>query len=257
MVRRLIFSGLLISAFFAGSADGADGDDGAPLKIAVAANFKPLLKQLAPQFEKQYPHKLSLSSASTGILYAQIHHGAPFDVFLAADEQRPQLLFKAQLTVGSSPQTYAVGQLVLWYKTKDAVIPDKALLSGWPSKIAMANAKTAPYGLAAKSVLQKLGLWQQKRPQLVTGTNVAQTQQFVESGNVQLGFVGLSQVIGRAKGQYWQLPTPWYPPLKQQVVVLKRSQHLPAAKTFVNWLLSAKIQQQIVDGGYGSAVIGD
>ncbi len=259
MVTRLLISFVILLNLI-GVADAA------PLKVAVAANFKPVLKQLTPQFEQQYQTKVSLSSASTGMLYAQIRHGAPFDILLAADEKRPALLEKEQQIVAGSRQTYAIGQLVLWHKNQAA--PDQALLTGWNKKIAIANAKTAPYGMAAKSVLQHLNLWQQKRPLLVTGSNIAQTQQFIESGNAVLGFVGLSQVKGqvksRVKGQvkgqlqahdksYWVLPADWYPQLNQQLVILKRSKN-PAAKTFVNWLLSAKIQQQLVAAGYGSSL---
>ncbi|MFT4926631.1 MAG: molybdate transport system substrate-binding protein [Phenylobacterium sp.] len=239
----------------------------APLKVAVAANFKPVLKQLTPLFVSQHNIKLSVSSASTGILYAQIRHGAPFDVFLSADAKRPELLVKENLTLSQTPKTYAIGQLVLWHRDSgllETAVPDEKLLRSWTGKIALANAKTAPYGLAAKSVLQHLALWQDKQSQLVTGSNIAQTQQFMVSGNVELGFVGLSQVKGQIKGQikgqvkgqvnqYWHLPTAWYPPLNQQVVILKRSKQQAHAKTFVNWLLSAKIQQHIIQAGFTSA----
>jgi molybdate transport system substrate-binding protein len=243
VVRLLGFTLLLLSYAVSG----------ATLKIAVAANFKSLLKQLAPQFEQQQSLRLSLSSASTGVLYAQIRHGAPFDVFLAADEKRPELLIAEQQVADNKRYTYAVGQLVLWHKTATLNKPDRGLLSRWNKKIALANAKTAPYGMAAKSVLKQLGLWQAQQPRLVIGSNIAQTQQFIESGNVDLGFVGLSQVIARAQsetGQYWLLPAAWYPKLNQQVVILKRSKRPLAAKAFVNWLMSAKIQQHIIAAGY-------
>ncbi|NQZ08463.1 MAG: molybdate ABC transporter substrate-binding protein, partial [Algicola sp.] len=116
----------------------------ATLKVAVAANFKPLLKQLKPQFEQLHLTKLSLSSASTGVLYAQITHGAPFDVLLAADEKRPRLLERNNLIIKGSRKTYSIGQLVLWHNDKNGGQPNKILLAQWPDKIALANAKTAP-----------------------------------------------------------------------------------------------------------------
>jgi molybdate transport system substrate-binding protein len=222
------------------------------LKVAVAANFKPLLKKLQPQFEQKYSAKLKLSSASTGVLYAQISHGAPFDILLAADEKRPRLLEQKKLAVEGSRATYALGQLVLWHNSPTAIIPDQALVANWTEKLALANAKTAPYGLAAKSVLQHMGLFDSKRSQFVTGGNIAQTHQFIASGNVKLGFVALSQVKGLTN--YWLLPTKWYPPIKQQAVVLKRSKQQTLAKTFLNWLLSANIQQQIATAGYALSV---
>jgi molybdate transport system substrate-binding protein len=223
----------------------------ATLKVAVAANFKPLLKQLQSSFEQQHDIKLSLSSASTGVLYAQIRHGAPFDVLLAADEKRPQLIEKQNLALADSRHTYAVGQLVLWHNQPDAQKPTAKLLRHWTDKLALANAKTAPYGLAAKSVMQHLGLWQSKRAQFVTGSNIAQTHQFVASKNVRLGFVALAQV--KDLSNYWLLPQQWYPPIKQQAVILKRTKQPLAAKTFLNWLLSGKIQQQISAAGYAPA----
>lgn len=250
MVKSCLFGffcawGLLLSSA------GAVAEPG--LKIAVAANFKPLLKQLAAQFEQQYPITLSLSSASTGVLYAQIRHGAPFDVFLAADEKHPVLLTEQRLALAPSRHTYAIGRLVLW-RNRSAAKPDRELLTGWDKKIALANVKTAPYGQAAKSVLQHLTLWQQKKSQLISGSNIAQTRQFIDSGNVELGFVALAQVKAQPQQQYWLLPTLWYPQLNQQAVILKRSRQPAAAKTFVNWLLSVKIQQQIVAAGYLSAL---
>lgn len=220
----------------------------AELKVAVAANFKPLLSSLKSDFEQTHNTKVLLSSASTGVLYAQIRRGAPFDLFLAADEKRPQLLEQQQLTVTNSRQTYAQGLLVLWH-TKGK--PDVSLLTGWSNKIAMANPKTAPYGLAGKSVLEHLQLWQDKRPQIVTGSNIAQTQQFVQSGNVELGFIALSQakLLG-SDNQYWLIPEHWYAPLKQQVVILKRSQMPSQAKAFLTWLMSKPVQQRIFDAGY-------
>jgi molybdate transport system substrate-binding protein len=240
MVKGLLFF-FCCSLFFATS-------QAATLKVAVAANFKPLLKQLKPQFEQQHSIKLSLSSASTGVLYAQITHGAPFDVLLAADEKRPRLLEQNNLIVKDSRKTYAIGQLVLWHNDKNGGKPNKVLLAQWPDKIAVANAKTAPYGLAAQSVMKHLGLFDSKRSQFVTGSNIAQTNQFVASGNVNLGFVALAQVKGMSN--YWLLPSEWYLPIKQQSVILKRSKLPDESKAFLSWLLSAKIQQQIASAGY-------
>lgn len=223
------------------------------LKVAVAANFKPLLNQLKPDFETRHNSKVVLSSGSTGVLYAQIRNGAPFDVFLAADEKRPRLLAEQDRALSNSRKTYAIGQLVLWHPKQK---PSVQLLKDWQGKIAIANAKTAPYGFAAKTVLEHLGLWQQKRKFLVRGSNIAQTQQFVQSGNVQLGFIALSQakVLGDEQN-YWTLPRDWYTPILQQAVVLKSTQQIDKATAFLTWLMSKPIQQQIVKAGYASDVI--
>ncbi len=221
------------------------------LNVAVAANFKALLVELGADFERQSGLTLRLSSGSTGVLYAQIRHGAPFDVLLAADAKRPQLLEQQGLGVSGTRLTYAIGKLVLFYRAGQA---DAELLKHWSGKIAIANPKTAPYGEATKAVLTRLGLWQNKRKQLVMGNNIAQTQQFVHSGNVDLAFIALSQSNMMTEQKVWLLPQDWYSPIEQQALVLSKSRQQAQASTFLTWLMSPPIQQKIRQAGYGSTL---
>ena len=218
------------------------------LKVAVAANFKPTLNKLKADFEKTHSIRLKLSSASTGVLYAQIKNGAPFDVFLSADAHRAVLLDKEELVVPRSRHTYVTGRLALWLNQPQTSEPNLDLLSTWPGKIAIANPKTAPYGAAAQEVLDRHHLT--IRP--VTGANVGQAYQFVVSGNVQLGFVALSQVAG--KPNVWQIPQSMYSPITQQGVILKRSKKPKQAETFMLWLTSEKTQSRLVQMGYGKGI---
>lgn len=222
------------------------------LKVAVAANFKPTLKQLKSDFEQQHKIKVSLSSASSGVLYAQIIKGAPYDVFLSADQARPKRLEQQGWIETASRQTYAIGVLVLWHITDEFNQKD---LEIWQEKIAIANPKTAPYGQAAKSVLQHLELWRSKRQYLVTGSNVAQAFQFIASGNARAGMIALSQVKSQVDwGKYWILPQSWYDPIHQQAVILKRSKNKTQALAFMQWLMSDKVQTQIQALGYAKHV---
>jgi molybdate transport system substrate-binding protein len=214
----------------------------AELRIAVAANFLGTLQRLVPQYEKQSGTQLLLSAASSGQLYAQIVEGAPFDVFLSADSQRPLQLEQTGRAEPGSRFTYAIGQLVLWSPPAARFKDGAAYLRGGQYRyLAIANPDVAPYGLAAQQVLQKLRLWDQLQSQqkIVTGASLAQTQQFAASGNADVAFVAWSQLLGadgKPTGSYW-LPAPTlYQPILQQAVLLSASQSKPAARHFLNWL---------------------
>ena len=165
--------------------------------VAVATNFTSCLKELVVGFEQKTKHHVVVSPGSTGKLYAQITNGAPFDVFLAADVRRPQLLEKEGLAVKGSRFTYAIGRLTLWSAHPSLVNGDGAeILLAQPFRyLAIANPKTAPYGAAARQTLEALDLWDKVQPYIVQGENIGQTFQFVASGNAELGFVALSQVM--------------------------------------------------------------
>ncbi|MGH8455419.1 MAG: molybdate ABC transporter substrate-binding protein [Stenotrophobium sp.] len=204
--------------------------------VAVAANFIETARALAPQFEQATGQQVQFSSASTGSHDAQIRHGAPFDVWLAADQAHPAALERDGLTVPGTRYTYAIGRLVLWSTTRTS-LDEKSLSKLAPGdKLAIANPQLAPYGAAAQAVLQKLGLWDVAQTHLVTGQNIGQALQFVASGAAAMGFVADSEIRGKG-GVSWLPPRDLYPPLVQQTVLLKHGADNPAAKA---WLLYLK-----------------
>lgn len=222
------------------------------VNVAVASNFIITLRQLASSFEQQSGHTLRISSASTGKLYAQITHGAPFDLFLAADEARPARLVREGKAVSDSLSTYAMGQLVFWSPKHASDSDAVALLkSGVFKRVAIANPKTAPYGLAAQTVLQELGLWQASSIKRVRGENISQTFQFVASGAVSGGFIALSQAHTVGQDELvWRIPTRYYAPIKQQVVLLNRAAEKSAALSFLSFLHSEEGEKIIRESGY-------
>ncbi|MBI3897269.1 MAG: molybdate ABC transporter substrate-binding protein [Gammaproteobacteria bacterium] len=162
------------------------------VNAAVAANFTAAMNRLVPEFERATGHKVVASFGATGKLYAQIKNGAPFDVLLAADDEHPKKLAQENLAVAATRFTYATGRLVLW-SAKPAIVDDRGtvLHNGEFAHLAIANPKTAPYGSAAEQVMRKLGVWTRIEPRLVQGENIAQTFQFISTGNASLGFVAL------------------------------------------------------------------
>lgn len=221
-----------------------------PLRIAVAANFAPLLKQLLPGFNAQTGIATQVISGASGTLFGQLQHGAPFDIFLSADASRPQLLAEQGLIIANSRKTYAIGQLALW----SAIRPTLAIkdLSQLSSRLAIANPRTTPYGLAAKQTLIALGLWQQFNNQLITGGNINQTFFQVRSKNVTAGFVANSQLqLNQLQGRL--IPQRYYAPLIQELVIAKSSLQVAAAQRLSQYLLSEAVQQKIGQSGYWPA----
>lgn len=226
----------------------------AEVKVAVAANFHAPMQQIAQAFAQDTGHQALLSVGATGTLYAQIRHGAPFQVMLAADAETPKKLEQEGLAVPGSRFTYATGRLVLWSPQAQLVDAQGAVLrqSHWP-QLAIANPKTAPYGAAAMQTLQHLGLWSAWQPRLVQGENIGQTHQWVASGHVPFGFVALSQVMRDGQltgGSVWQVPSTFYAPIQQDAVLLQNGQNNPAAQALLSYLRSAKAQHIIVSFGY-------
>jgi len=225
-----------------------------PVAVAVASNFTPALRDLASVFEQQTGTLVQISSASTGKLYAQITNGAPFDVFLAADSKRPQLLEKSRLATANSRFTYAVGSLVLWSRDPDFKDADcKAQLTELGNKrLAIANPETAPYGAAAQQTLIKINAWEAVEARLVTGENIAQTLHFVATGNASLGFIAKTQALDErlpAATCSWQVPSELHQPIAQQAILLNRGNN-PAAKAFLEFLQSPSGQAIIKRHGY-------
>ncbi|SDW03187.1 molybdate ABC transporter substrate-binding protein [Marinobacter mobilis] len=225
------------------------------VRIAIAANFTDTSRQLAERFQTDSGHRAIISYGSTGKLYAQIRNGAPFDVFLAADQQRPALLEQQGLAVAGSRFTYASGKLVLWSPNGERFVDGTDFLTGGRfQRLAMANPQTAPYGLAAQQVLQKLALWPALQPRVVRGESIAQTFQFVATANTDAGFVALAQVRAwpQSAGSLWEIPQTYYQPISQQAVLLVRGQDNPAAQAWMNFLSSEPAQALIRQAGYGA-----
>ncbi|HSC85270.1 MAG TPA: molybdate ABC transporter substrate-binding protein [Pseudomonas sp.] len=239
---------LLAIALFAGNALAAE------VQVAVAANFSAPMQALASDFEKTSGHKLVAAYGATGQFYAQISNGAPFDVFLAADDSTPAKLESAGASVPGSRFTYAIGALALW-SAKAGYVDAKGevLRQNRFQHLAIANPKTAPYGLAATQVLAKLELSQALAGKLVEGQNIAQTQQFVASGNAELGFVALSQIYKDGKissGSAWLVPAELHEPIRQDALLLNKGKDNPAARALLDYLRSAKAAAVIKSYGY-------
>lgn len=208
--------------------------------VAVAANFTKPMNEIAAEFEKASGHSLKLSFGSSGKFIAQIENGAPFEVLLSADEDGPIKLEQTGGAVAGSRFIYALGKLALWSATAGMVDDQgKVLSTGSFKHLAIADPKLAPYGAAAVEVMQKLQLNEKLKSQLVQGENIAQTLQFVSSGNAELGFVALSQVAENGaftSGSGWIVPTQLYSPIKQSAVLLSLGAENPAAKALLEYL---------------------
>lgn len=226
--------------------------------VAVAANFTEPMKKIASEFEKASGHKLALTFGSTGKFYAQIKAGAPFEVLLAADDETPNKLEQEGAAVPGSRFTYAIGKLVLWSARVSVVDGNGAVLmrSGF-NHLALANPRLAPYGRAAVETLKALGAYDTLAPKFVQGENIAQTYQFVATGNALLGFVALSQVIGKdgklKSGSMWVVPEKYHAPICQDAVLLNKGKDSAAAQGLLAYLKSPEAQRIIQAYGYAPA----
>ena len=229
----------------------------AEVQVAVAANFAGPMKALAADFEKATGHKAVLASGATGKFYAQIQSGAPFDVFLAADDETPARLDKEGATVPGNRFTYATGKLVLWSAKPDLVdAKGEVLKSGQFAHIALAAPKLAPYGAAAVEAMTRLGVFARLEPKFVQGESIGQTFGFVSSGNAELGFVALSQVWEKGKlksGSAWIVPAELHAPLRQDAVLLVRGKDNAAAVALMAFLKSDAAKAVIRSFGYETA----
>jgi len=245
---RILLTGLLALTLPAGRlmADAVN--------IAVAANFTDATREIVPLFEQASGHHVKVSFGSTGKLYSQIENGAPFELFLAADTKRPAKAEAAGLAVTGSGFVYAKGKLVLWSAKPDLLKTGEDYLKhGAFEHLALANPKTAPYGLAAKQVMEHLGLWSGLQAKLVRGDSIAQTFQFAATGNADAGFVALSQVKAwkGTGGSTWRIPETYYPPIEQGAVLLKKGAANPAARAFLEFLKGGEARKVIESFGYG------
>jgi molybdate transport system substrate-binding protein len=228
------------------------------VNVAVAANFTAPMEKIAAAFEKDTGHKALLSFGSTGAFYTQIVNGAPFQMFLAADEKTPAKLETEGKTLGGTRFTYAIGKLALWSK-KPAMVDAKGDVLGTGSfeRIALADPTLAPYGQAAIETLTHLELAEKLKPKFVIAENIAQAYQFVATENAALGFVALSQVYKDGQltkeGSTWIVPENLHEPLRQDAVILSSGKHNPAAKALAVYLQTGKASAIICSYGYVTA----
>lgn len=226
----------------------AHGDS---LNVAVASNFAATMEVIKQAFEQTTSHKLKLIKSSSGRLYAQIRNGAPFDLFFSADQLRPELLAEEGYTADGVARTYAVGRLVLWSLAAQP-IPDENFLGNGNNytKIAIANPKLAPYGVAAIEVLSNLKLLEATRDKLVMGENVGQAFQFAYSGGAQAGFVAYSQALMSPDAQqhaYWLIPDSLYQPIQQDMVLLQDS---VAGREMIQFMGSTTVSYILESSGF-------
>jgi molybdate transport system substrate-binding protein len=229
---------------------------GAEVRLAVATNFAELIEKMKPGFEARTGHRLTVTSGSTGKLYAQIKSGAPFDVLLSADAPTPQRLVQEGDAVAASRFTYALGRLALWSAAPGRVGADGAatLKAGNFRHLAIANPELAPYGAAAREALRALGVWDAVQPKVVYGQNIGHTFSLVASGNAELGLVALSSLKGSGGtvgGSSWWVPAALHAPIQQDAVLLRAGQGNPGARAFLDALRSAEARMLIESFGYG------
>lgn len=225
---------------------------GSSIYAAVASNFSRPAKEIVAAFENHSGDEVKLSFGSTGKHFAHIVNGAPFDIFLSADARRAKRVVEEGYGIKGSRFTYAIGRLALYSADANLIDgADTALTSPSITRIAIANPKTAPYGEAAHTVLQLLGIYDNVKGKIITGENIAQTFQFVATGNVAVGFVALSQIKNLRQGSRWIIPQAYYPPIHQQAVLLQKGSDNPTALKFLEFLRSAQAKEIIENFGYG------
>ena len=230
----------------------------AEVTVAVASNFSLPMRKIAAQFEVESGHKVRLSFGSTGALYAQIKNGGPFHLLLAADQEAPARLEKEGLGIAGTRFTYAQGRLVLWSRQDGLVDKEGEILkTGHFQKLALANPKLAPYGLAAMETLRSLSVTEQLKPKLVQGENISQAYQFVETENAQIGFVAMSQVFSEGKllkGSAWIVPPQLYSPIHQDAILLLAGQKNSAATELIRYLKTDKAKSVMSAYGYSHPI---
>ena len=242
-MRRIILA--LAATTFLASAAHADS-----VNVAVAANFTDAANEIAAAFVEATDHEAILSFGATGQFYTQITQGAPFEVFLAADDERPTLAVTEGYGVDGSVFTYAIGQLVLYSIEDGKVTGPETLETGDFNQIAIANPETAPYGKAAVETMQSLGVYDALQGKIVQGQNIGQTYQFVETGNAEVGFVALGQVSQTEAGSRWIVPQEHFEPIRQDAVLLKTGENNPAASAFLDFLKGEQASAIIEKYGY-------
>jgi len=222
----------------------------ASTNVAVAANFTDAAKEIAAAFKAQTGNNAVLSFGSSGQFYTQIKEGAPFQILLSADDQRPKKLIEDGLAVPASRFTYAIGKLVVWSSDPNLVKGEETLRGKAFNKLSIANPTAAPYGAAAIETLKALQLYDAVQPKIVMGNSIAQAFQFVETGNAEIGFVALSQLAGNVGGSRWMVPQNLYSEIRQDAVLLKSGADNEAAKAFMIFLKGPQARSVIEKFGY-------
>lgn len=243
MLRYFLFMSGLLSISATCQADS--------IRIAVASNFSAAIRQLVEQYQSGTSHKIQLTFGSSGKHYAQIIHGAPFDIFFAADSKRPELLETSGVGIKNSRFTYAYGRLALWSTDKSRIDKKGLVLQKATFRhLAIANPKLAPYGAAAMDVLDYLKLKESLQSRLIYGENISQVYQFVASKNAELGFIAysqLKQVNSSEPGSFWLVPESMHRPIEQQAIQLTNND---IATDFIRFVKSAQGQKIIRSFGY-------
>jgi molybdate transport system substrate-binding protein len=230
---------------------------GAPLLLAAAADMGHCTDQLGAAFGTAVPGaQLKVSLGASGNLFAQIKNGAPFEVFMSADMKYPAQLAQEGAADAATLAPYAIGRIALWSTDPRfdlaqgmRVFDDKRL-----TRVAIANPDFAPYGRAAKTALEYYGLWESVKPKLVIGENIAQTAQFVQTGNAQVGIVSYATVLSprlKGGGSYYLIPDSATPPIEQGAVITSRGKANPLAPRFMQFLQSAAARQVLTRCGFG------
>ena len=222
----------------------------ASTNVAVAANFNDAAKEIAALFKTKTGHDAVLSFGSSGLFYTEIKQGAPFQVFLSADAERPQKLADEGFALPQSRFTYAIGKLVLWSKDPTAIKGMETLKANAFSKLSIADPNSAPYGVAAIETLKALEIYQSVEKKIVMGASISQAFQFIETGNAELGFVALSQLINTQSGSRWMVPQNLYSEIRQDAILLKSGEQNEAAKAFLDFLKSPDARSIITKFGY-------
>ncbi len=241
---------LAVVLLFVGNGSGWAGE----VSVAVAANFGATFERLADRFTEKTGHKVATSFGSTGALYAQIMNGAPYELFLSADAERPEKLVLQGKALAATRIRYAVGRLVLWSSNPSYIYSEGGVLKkGLAGRVAIANPETAPYGLAAQQTLIQLNQWRGLQKTLIRGQNIAQAFQFAISGSADSAFIALAQIKQAewtGKGSYWLVPATLHNPIEQQMVVLETGKKNPVATQLWQFIGSAEGRKIISDGGY-------
>jgi molybdate transport system substrate-binding protein len=248
-MKRFDVSKLILSLVFSLHGQSAFADE---IRIAVATNFANAMRALVERFEERTGHRALVSLGSTGNHYAQIKNGAPFEAFFSADSERPRLLEDEGIAVPGSRFLYAVGRVVLW-SPRPGYVDDggRILETGDFRHLAIANPDVAPYGAAAREVLQSRGVWKSLQPRLVRGQDIGQAYSFVHTGNAELGFVAWAQLKkpeGEIEGSYWLVPETLHRPIAQEAVLVR---DVPAAKALIEFVKSTEARDIIRSYGYG------
>ena len=225
--------------------------EAAQTHVAVAANFIEPAREIAALFQKKTGHEAILISGASGAFFSQITHGAPFEVFLSADEERPRLAEEQGFAVPGSRFTYAIGKLVLWSRVLDVTQGEAVLKAGNFRRLSIANPTSAPYGAAAIDTMKALGVLDALQPKIVRGSSIAQAFQFIDTRNAELGFVALAQLYGNTQGTRWLVPEKLHAPIRQDAVLLKNGANDEAAKGFLAFLRGPEAQAIIERYGYG------